>query len=211
MNEYDNIFGQHFGVGITRGFSGEVQFFRNGKSLTGQEYNNMLFAYSSAMTKARKEKTYNGVKAIVQAIDPTGVTNYSDTYKTLKSNAPIQDKAFAVLGSLPMFGKLSGPTKLSKGGLKAEKALNSVEKLSKTLDKFTPRTKLDTKFEGLTQKVYDKIVPNSKAGFVAANKISKEDKLNLLFSTSNVVNKTGDLFNVGSAGMNLYDSYQLSE
>lgn len=211
MDEYDKIFSDHFGVGILRGFQGEVQFNRKGKPVSKAEANRLLTNYSRFLSKAKNEATLNGVKAIVQTLDPSGVSNYPDTYKTLKSDAPIQEKAFAVLGSLPMLGEVKGSSlKLSKGTLKGEKALNGVQKLSKALDKVTPRTKLDPMFEGLTQKVYNKI-GNPSRGFYDASKISKEDKLNLLFSGSNVLNKTGDLLNAKEAAVSLYDSYILGE
>ena len=211
MDEYDKIFGDHFGVHVLRGFQGEAQFSRNGKPISQSETNRLLTNYSKFLTQAKKQKTFDGVKAIVQTIDPSGVTNYPDTYKTLKSNAPIQEKAFSVLSSLPMMGEVKGSSmKLSKGTLKGEKALNGVQKLSKSLDKITPRTKFDPMFEGLTQKLYNKIGSPSK-GFYNANKISKEDKLNLLFSGSNVLNKTGDLLNAKDAATSLYDSYLLGE
>lgn len=211
MNEFDEIFGKQYGVGITRGFNGEVQFYKGGKTLSGEEHNKLLSNYSKGITKAKDQKTRQGVMGIVQALDPSGVSNYQDTYRTLKSDAPIQEKLFSVVGALPMLGKLETPMKLSKGTLKGEKALSKIEKASKMLDKITPRTALDTRFEGLTQKAYNKLYPKATQGFVSANRLAREDKLNLLFSASNVSNKVGDLMNVGEAGSNLYDSYVLSK
>lgn len=228
MDEYEKLFSQQNNVSIMRGFDGAIQFHTKQGMLTGKQYGDTLLKYSKGKEELKKQKTYDGVKSIVQALDPSGVSNYSDTKETLSSNAPIQEKVLAVAGSLPMMKYLRTPGKLSLIGgkaLKGEKVVNILEKTSKALDKITPRTGLDRLWENKTAPLLEstmgmkravKGTPTYLADKTASyinhtDKISRQDKINLAISASNIANKTGDMVNLKDAGVSLYDSYQLDK
>lgn len=228
MDEYEKLFSQQNNVSIMRGFDGAIQFHTKQGMLTGKQHGDTLLKYSKGKEELKKQKTYDGVKSIVQALDPSGVSNYSDTKETLSSNASIQEKVLAVAGSLPMMKYLRTPGKMSSIGgkvLKGEKAVNLLERTSKALDKVTPRTGLDRLWENKTAPLLEstmgmkraiKGTPTYLADKAAStlnstNKISKQDKINLAISASNIANKTGDMVNLKDAGVSLYDSYQLDK
>lgn len=210
-NNFEVAFENKTGRRVAHGFNGEVQF--NGVQYGSAEHNKLALQYNKERSNNINDKNWKVAKGVGKVLDPTGISSWGDVSRAFSKEGDYFDKATSLVSAIPILGNVEkGGIRLVKGITDAEKALNTVQKIEKIVDKgndLVSIKKLDDYVAKKTGKVLDKVFPIKRTTTMA--EANKRAKINLSTSIINTTNKITDISDLAPSFKNMYDGYAQSK